>query len=125
MYSRNFSGTQEQHAKFNVAALVAIEQTWWGRFRARRRRRESVPRTRLISSAALAQCLPPCHLSADKAPISRLVRALRGPLTSREERVAAAPYRGHSLDLSAGRHRPQWPVAPGGAPHEQSGQQQE
>jgi hypothetical protein len=45
MYSRNFSGTQEQHQKFNTAALVAIEQTWWDRFRERRRRRESVQET--------------------------------------------------------------------------------
>ena len=41
-YSRNFTGTQEQHQNFNIAALVAIEQTWWERYRERRNRRESV-----------------------------------------------------------------------------------
>ena len=41
-YGRNFTGVQEEHEKFNVAALVAIEQTWWTRFRERRRHRKSV-----------------------------------------------------------------------------------
>ena len=27
LYSRNFSGAQEQHAKFNSAALVALQET--------------------------------------------------------------------------------------------------
>jgi hypothetical protein len=35
IYSRNFSGTQEQHVKFNQAALVALQQTWWDRLRER------------------------------------------------------------------------------------------
>jgi hypothetical protein len=34
-YSRNFSGTQEQHEKFNMAALTALQQTWWDRLRER------------------------------------------------------------------------------------------
>ena len=41
-FSENRDGTQEQHEKFHAAALVAIEQTWWDRFRERRRRRKSV-----------------------------------------------------------------------------------
>jgi hypothetical protein len=35
IYSRNVSGTQEQHVKFNQAALVALQQTWWDRLRER------------------------------------------------------------------------------------------
>jgi hypothetical protein len=35
IYSRNFTGTQEQHVKFNQAALVALQQTWWDRLRER------------------------------------------------------------------------------------------
>jgi hypothetical protein len=31
-YSRNFSGTQEQHEKFNREARIAIRDTWWSRF---------------------------------------------------------------------------------------------
>jgi len=31
IYSANFSGTQEQHVKFNQAALVALQETWWDR----------------------------------------------------------------------------------------------
>ena len=34
-YSRNFTGTQEQHEKFNLAALVVLQQTWWDRLRER------------------------------------------------------------------------------------------
>jgi hypothetical protein len=30
LYSRNFSGTQEEHVKFNQAAL-ALQETWWDR----------------------------------------------------------------------------------------------
>lgn len=36
-YSRYFDGTREQHEKFNRAALAALNQTWWHRFRERRR----------------------------------------------------------------------------------------
>jgi len=36
-YSRGFDGTIEQHEKFNRAALVALNQTWWQRFQERRR----------------------------------------------------------------------------------------
>jgi hypothetical protein len=39
MYSRTFTRTLEQHEKFNLAALVALQQTWWGRFRERRQLR--------------------------------------------------------------------------------------
>jgi hypothetical protein len=35
IYSRNFTGTQEQHVEFNRAALVALQQTWWDRLRER------------------------------------------------------------------------------------------
>jgi hypothetical protein len=38
-YSRNFTSTLEQHEKFNLAALVALQQTWWDRLRERRRLR--------------------------------------------------------------------------------------
>jgi hypothetical protein len=38
-YSRNFGSTLEQQEKFNLAALVALQQTWWDRFRERRRLR--------------------------------------------------------------------------------------
>ena len=41
-YSRNFTSTLEQHEKFNRAALVALEQTWWHRFQERRRLRREV-----------------------------------------------------------------------------------
>ena len=30
-YSQNFSGAQEQHVKFNSAALAALQETWWDR----------------------------------------------------------------------------------------------
>jgi hypothetical protein len=36
-YSRGFDGTIEQHERFNRAALVALNQTWWQRFQERRR----------------------------------------------------------------------------------------
>jgi hypothetical protein len=34
-YSRNFSGAQEQNEKFNLAALVALQETWLDRLRGR------------------------------------------------------------------------------------------
>jgi hypothetical protein len=33
MYSRNFTGTLEQHEKFNDAARAALQETWWRRHR--------------------------------------------------------------------------------------------
>jgi hypothetical protein len=35
MYSRNFTGTQDLHEKFNLAALVVLQETWWDRVRER------------------------------------------------------------------------------------------
>jgi hypothetical protein len=34
-YSRYFGTTLEQHEKFNLTALVALQQTWWDRLRGR------------------------------------------------------------------------------------------
>jgi hypothetical protein len=34
-YSGNFTGAREQHLKFNLAALVVLQQTWWDRIRER------------------------------------------------------------------------------------------
>jgi hypothetical protein len=41
-YSRNFTSTLEQHERFNLAALVVLQQTWWDRFRERRRLRKRI-----------------------------------------------------------------------------------
>jgi hypothetical protein len=41
IYSRNFTGTQEEHVKFNQAALVALQETWWDRLLERWLRRRS------------------------------------------------------------------------------------
>jgi hypothetical protein len=42
IYSRNFSGAQEQHVKFNSAALAALQETWWDRLLERwKQRRQS------------------------------------------------------------------------------------
>jgi hypothetical protein len=35
LYQRNFRGSQDEHEKFNLAALVALQQTWWDRLRER------------------------------------------------------------------------------------------
>jgi hypothetical protein len=35
IYSQNFNGTQDHHVKFNKAALLALQQTWWDRLRER------------------------------------------------------------------------------------------
>jgi len=40
-YDRSFERFLQQHERFNVAALVALEETWWDRFRQRRRRRKT------------------------------------------------------------------------------------
>jgi len=44
-YSQNFSRTLEQHERFNLAALVAVQQTWWDRFRERRQLRKRISET--------------------------------------------------------------------------------
>ena len=44
-YSQNFSRTLEQHERFNLAALVALQQTWWDRFRERRQLRKRISET--------------------------------------------------------------------------------
>jgi hypothetical protein len=36
IYQRNFERALEQHEKFNLAALVVLEETWWDRFLSRR-----------------------------------------------------------------------------------------
>jgi hypothetical protein len=41
-YSRNFTSTLEQHERFNLAALVVLQQTSWDRFRERRRLRKRI-----------------------------------------------------------------------------------
>jgi hypothetical protein len=43
MYSRNFNRTIEQHEKFNRAALAALRQSWWDRFRPERARKVPTP----------------------------------------------------------------------------------
>jgi hypothetical protein len=43
IYARYFTGTREQHEKFNQAALAAIRQSWWDRFRVKGTRTVQTP----------------------------------------------------------------------------------
>jgi hypothetical protein len=43
IYAQNFTGTREQHEKFNQAALAAIRKSWWDRFRPERVRAVRTP----------------------------------------------------------------------------------